>query len=284
MRALILTIALGILSALPAFAADVLILQSGRGPAYAEAVLGFREAYRGSTQTVVLADYVEVDAVRLVKEEKPRLVLAVGDPALAASKKLRQVPVVALLALSQLQRGPAGAVSGVAMAVEPERYLELCKSMGAKRVGVVHDPSRTGWYLQRARQAARAAGVELVVHEVSRAKETTAALEQLKGSVDALWMLPDTTSVTGDTIEAWFNFSISQQVPVLTFSEQYLKYGAVASIDLDRIDMGRQAGELATRLLQHNDHGPVAMAARKGQLHINGNVTQRLGLKLPLRN
>ena len=98
MRALVLLIALSILSALPAFAADVLIVQSSRGAAYGEAVRGFQESYRGSAQTIVLADYAEVDVVRLVKEEQPRLVLAVGDKALAASKKVRSVPVVALMA------------------------------------------------------------------------------------------------------------------------------------------------------------------------------------------
>lgn len=282
MRALMIYIALSILSALPAFAADVLIVQSGRGSAYTEAVRGFQEIHRGSSQTVVLADYAEVDVVRLVKEEQPRLVLAIGDKALEASKKVRQVPVVALMALSQLQRGPVGAVSGVTVVAEPERYLKLCKSMGARRVGVVYDPAKTGWYLQRAQLAARSVGVELVAREVRNPRDTAARLEQLKGAVDALWMLPDTTTVAAETLEAWFLFSVSQNVPVVTFSEQYLKHGATASLDVDRVDMGRQAGELAATLL-HRDgaRGPLAHAPRKAQLHTNGSVAQRLGLKLP---
>ena len=277
MRALILLIALSILSALPAFAADVLILQSGRGPAYVEAVRGFREALRGTSQTVVLADYAEVDVVRLVKEEQPRLVLAVGDQALAASKKVRNVPVVSLLALDLLKRGG----SGISLLPAPERYLELCRSLGARRVGVLYDPARSGWYLEQARAAARTQGVELVVREVRRASEVAQDLEGLKGKVDALWMLPDATAVTNETADSWFNFAVSQQLPLVTFSEQYLKKGAVASLDIDRVDMGRQAAEYASDLLQKPDHPKALRSARKTRLNSNPAVSQRLGISLP---
>jgi ABC-type uncharacterized transport system substrate-binding protein len=200
MRARILFIALIIMSAFPVWAADVLVVQASRNPAYEEALRGFRSAFSGSVQTIVLSDYAEVDVPRLVREEQPRLVLAVGDAALAASRSVRSVPVTAVMALSPTAR--AGGIAGVGIIAAPERYLNLLKSMGSRKVGVVYDPSRTGNYLKRAQQAAQRLGMEVVAREVRTSRDAIARLEQLKGDVDALWMLPDTTAVTAETVAA----------------------------------------------------------------------------------
>jgi ABC-type uncharacterized transport system substrate-binding protein len=281
MRALRIIAALALLSGSRAVAADVLIVQSGRSAAYTESVNAFRSAWKGSGSTVVLSDYAEVDVVRLVKEEQPRIVLAVGDAAVAASRKVRQVPVVGVLSLAlNLPKG-GGSVAGIGVMPAPERYLELCRSMGAKRVGVVHDPARTGHYLQRARTAAKQAGIELVVREVRNPRDVPARLATLKGAVDALWMLPDTTAVTAETLEGWFLFSLEQKVPVVTFSSQYLAKGAAVSLDVDRAELGRQAAELAASLLEWNGLKPPEVDARKTEIHANATVVRNLGLELP---
>jgi putative ABC transport system substrate-binding protein len=279
MRALILLIALSILGGVNAFAADVLIVQSGRGAAYTEALRGFSDSYQGSTQTIVLADYAEVDVVRLVKEEQPRLVLAVGDKALEASRKVRAVPVVSLLALSYNLAKEPTTISGVGMLPAPERYIDVCRSMGAKRVGVIYDPSRTGYYLQRAKLAAQQAGIELVVRDVRTPREALVKLEQLKGAVDALWLLPDTTAVAAETVEAYFLFSLQHKLPIITFSEQYLAKGAFAALTSDRTDMGRQAAELATARLKGGTANR-AVDARTAPLRTNSSLGQKLGLPL----
>jgi ABC-type uncharacterized transport system substrate-binding protein len=217
-----------------------------------------------------------------VKEEQPRLVLAVGDAALAASRKVGKVPVLGLLALSLgLAKGPSGSVSGVGVLPAPERYLDLCRTLGVRRVGVIHDPARTGHYLKRARLAAKQSGIELVVREVRAARETPARLEELKGAVDALWMLPDATAVTPETLESWFLFSLQQKVPVVTFSEQYLPRGAAVSLDVDRADLGRQAAELAHSLLKGAAGRSAAADARKVTVHTNVSVARNLGIDLP---
>ena len=279
MRVLVLYIALTLLSALPAWAVDVLIVQGSRNAAFSEALKGFQESYHGSTRTLVLSDYAEVDVVRLVKEERPRLVLAVGDAALSASRKVRQVPVVSLMALATLHKGTTGSTSGVGVVPAPERYLRLCKNLGARRVGVIFDPAKTGWYLQRAREAANRLGVELVALEVRKPRETLARLEQLENRVDAIWMFPDTTAVTAETAEAYFLFSLKQRLPVVTFAAHYLDKGAVAALDADRADMGRQAGTLASRILG-SEHAAEAtvLDARQIMIHTNPSVAQKLGL------
>ncbi|TWJ19872.1 ABC transporter substrate-binding protein [Geobacter argillaceus] len=280
MRALFLCIALFILSALPALATDVLILQSSQSPAYMEALRGFRSAFTGSSNTIVIADYAEVDAVRLVKEERPRLVLAVGDTALAACRKVRQVPVVSLMSLSlTLAKVTNPNIGGVGVVAAPERYLSLFKAIGAGRVGVLYDPRRSGAYLKRAQQAARRLGIDLVTREVRNPKETVGRLEQLKGSVDALWMLPDTTAVTLENLDAYFRFSLEQQVPLITFASQYLGKGAFAALEADRLDQGSVVVEQIRRVLGR-DGEPWVADPRKLRLSTNASVASKLGIPI----
>ncbi len=279
MRALILGITLLLLSALPALALDVLIVQSSQAPAYGEALRGFRTGFEGSTYTVVMADYADVDVVRLVKEERPRVVLAVGDAALTACRKVRQVPVVSLMSLSLTLARPAGAnVGGVGVIPAPERYLGMFKAMGKERIGVLYDPARSGSYVHRAQQAARNLGMKLVLREVRRPQETVGRLEHLKGSVDLLWMLPDTTAVTSESVEGYFRFSLEQGVPLITFAGQYLNKGAAAAIEADRVDMGRLVGEQIRSLLDRRSDGPTTADARKVRLSTNGSVATKLGI------
>jgi len=283
MRALLFCIALIIMSAIQSLAADVLIIQSSSAPAYGEALRGFREVYQGTIETLVLSDYAEVDVVRLVNEERPKLVLAVGDPALTACKKVRSLPVVALLTLSlNVQKKPAGNVGGVVAVAAPQQYLELFKKLGARRIGVLSDPARTGHYLKRAEQGAKSMGLQLVSLSMENPREVVTRLEQLKGKVDALWMLPDATTVTAGNQDAYFIFAMGQKIPLVTFGELYLQKGAAASLDVSRSDMGRQAGELAVALLS----GSVAARdftadPRKVVLNTNDSVLSNLGLSLP---
>ncbi len=280
MRALFLCIALFILTALPALATDVLILQSSQSPAYMEALRGFRSAFTGSSNTIVIADYAEVDAVRLVKEERPRLVLAVGDTALAACRKVRQVPVVSLMSLSlTLSKSTSPNIGGVGVVASPERYLNLFKALGAGRVGVLYDPDKSTGYLKRAQQAARRLGIDLVTREVGSPHETIGRLEQLKGSVDALWMLPDTTAVTVETLDAYFRFSLEQHLPLITFAARYLVKGALAAIEADRLDLGSVAVEQVSRLLGR-DREPMVADPRKLRLSTNASVARKLGIPI----
>lgn len=279
-RLTLLILACAMLIPTLAQAYDVLVVVSRREAAFEEVLKGFR-ANRALTQRlVVLSDYAETDIVRIAREDKPGLVLAVGDAALSATRKIHQTPVVAVMSLGiHGQHGSYPNLAGIGMYAPPERYLTIFHEMKTRRVGVVHSPAKSGWYLRQARQAAQRLGIELVVREVNNPRETIDRLDSLAGKVDAIWMLPDTTAVTRVTAEAYFRFSQEHKVPVVSFAGAYLGLGAAAALEIDRTELGRQAGEMAVSLLK----GGVATEAavtwpRKTSLKINQNVLKNLGI------
>ncbi|HJV66576.1 MAG TPA: ABC transporter substrate binding protein [Geomonas sp.] len=231
---------------LPAMAYDILVLQSLHEKGYEEAVRGVRRECQASTRTIVLSDYAETDVTRIIREEHPRVIVAVGDRALAVAERVRGIPVLYMMALNPKPRQKA---TGVGMLLDPSRYLSVFDDIGAKRVGVVYDPARSGSYVRRAQTAARRSGIDLVLREVHSPKETPAMLDSLRGKVDALWMIPDVTAVSPASTEAYFLFSQAQSVPVVTFSDVYLSMGGAVALGIDRFDIGKQLGAMAESVL-----------------------------------
>lgn len=263
-----------LMAPLEAAAYDVLVLQSLHEKGYDEAVRGVRRECRASMRTIVLSDYAEADLTRIVREEHPRMVIAVGDRALEVADSLRGIPVLYMMALNPKSRSN---LTGVSMLIDPARYLGVFSSLGAKKVGVVYDPKRSGAYLRRAQAVARRSGIDLVEREVRSPKETPGMLESLRGKVDALWMIPDLTAVSPASTEAYFLFSQSEAVPVVTFAEVYLSMGGAVALGIDRFDIGRQLGEMAQSVLDGTPvEGIAPQFPRRALSKSNDGVLRRL--------
>lgn len=270
----------------PAFCYDLLIVQSQRSPAYDEVLRGVRSVLNVSQRIIVLNEYTEVDLHRIVREEKPLAVLTLGDNAFNAAKKLSQVPVISLMALSY-RSGAAGhsPITGVEVQIPPERYLSLFSSIKAYRVGIVCNPSRNIIYLRRAQKLASRYGIDLIVREINSPRDVFHQLDSLAGAVDALWMLPDISVATGEAADAFFLFSATHRLPVVSFASTYLSSGAAAIIEIDRFDLGKQGGEILARIMDGvpvSEIGPIT--PRRSVVKSNSTVLRRLGINLDVAN
>jgi putative tryptophan/tyrosine transport system substrate-binding protein len=269
-----------LLAPLPALAYDVLVLQSLRDKGFDESVRGAKHECSGTMRTVVLSDFAETDITRIIREEHPRLVIAVGDRALEVAERQRYAPVLYMMALHAKSR-QRGTVTGVGMLIEPARYLSVFESLGSRRVGIIYDPSKSGAYLKRAQVAARNRGIDLVVREVHSPRDTPAMLDSLRGKVDALWMLPDVTAVSSETTEAYFLFSQGERVPLVSFAEVYLSMGGAVTLGIDRFDIGKQLGAMAQGVLNGTPVEEMTLQPpRRVVMRVNDGVLRRLKLSL----
>lgn len=261
---------------------QVLLLLSSRDRVYDQAVSGFRHGRDFSERVVVLSEYREIDLDRAIREDRPQVIVAVGDRALAAVRKNRQVPVISLMAVSfHRLSGSSPTLTGVDFLIKPERYLAIFNAMKVARVGVLYDPDRSGEYLRQARQAAARFGIELVSRVVKSPKEVIGRLEHLKGEVDAVWMIPDASAVDYASAEAYFLFSMGERVPVISFNRSHLQLGAAVVLEADQEEMGRQAGEMATEILSGMPISEQAtVTPRKSLLRVNQGILKHLHIPL----
>lgn len=266
---------------LPAYGYEILVVQGLKDKAYDEALRGFKSACPAESKRLVLSELQNTDIIRIVREEKPELILAIGADALARVKTVKQVPVVYLMVLNPNATG--GNVTGVSMNVSPQRMLAVVMSLSPspKRIGLLFNPKNSAAYVKTVQQAARAAGIELYSREVRSPRDVPAYLQDMEGKIDAFWMIPDPTVVTQETVEFILLSTQRQRLPVLTFSGKYVDMGALASLDIDFLDMGKQAGELAQTILHGTDVEELPhVDARKTRLKLNRNVAKKLGISL----
>lgn len=266
----------------PLEAYDLLIVKSQHSQIYDDVLRGIHSVSKFTERVITLSDYSEVDIKRIVREDHPSLVVTLGDLALESVRKVKHVAVVPLMAISYRQNSNnQDNIHGIEVLIPPERYLALFKQLKTRRVGVLYSRDKTGAYLQRANRSASKFGIVLVPKEITSPKEVFAQLDLLKDSVDALWMLPDSAVISQLTVEGFANFSIQQKVPLVSYASVYLSHGASVVVEIDRIDIGVQAGEMISDLLS-GETASADSAPRKAVVRLNQTVMKRLGISSDL--
>lgn len=281
MRYLLLII-LSLLISLPASAAELLIIQSQSNPLFDQTVRLLQNSCAGKNQTYIMSDYSEFDLGRIVREERPRLVIAVGDKPLKESLNIRSTPVLFTMALAAEEKPQKRNITGVSMHAAAEHYLRLFKKLGLRRVGIVYSKAKSGAYIERAKKLAAEYGVELVPVQIKTPQEVGSALSKLKNSnIDSIWMVPDTTAVTAETLGSYFLMTENANLPLISFSRAYLEKGAVAVLEASRNKLTDQLCSRITQILGGTDPGEIPVTdIAEVSLHTNKTVAERLNISL----
>jgi putative ABC transport system substrate-binding protein len=285
LRTLFLTILLGLIFSVRAgFAHDILVVQSLQVKPFDEALRGFRSTCKAESISVVVSGAPGVDISRTVREERPSLILAIGADALNRVKKIRDIPIIYSMVLNPEKIAGRGKnIAGVNMNVSPGKYLSLMERLNLPnlRICVLYDPAQTGNMVKNIRQTALAKGIDITAKEVHNPKEVPELLTRMKGTFNLFWMIPDPTVVTPETVEFLLLFTQQSGVPVVTFASKYVDEGALISLDINSFDLGKQAGEMANKVLDGTRVSELPDSeARKAILRINRKVAQKLGISL----
>lgn len=269
-------------TALPAVAADLLIVQSQRRDVYDQAVRLVQNSCGSQSETMTMGDYAEFDLGRVVREEQPRVVLAIGEQAFREARKLHRTPVVYSHTLNINEESLPDNVVGVSMHVAPANYMKLFKKLQLSRIGVLFNPKNSGAYLQRAREAAAAADIELVLQKVTSPRDVPAALDRLKShDIKGLWMIPDSSAVARESLDSYFLFAQQQNIPVISFARGYLAKGAVAVLEGSRQSISRQSCAIISRLRSGTSADNMdSVDISKASLHLNETIASKLQLQL----
>jgi putative ABC transport system substrate-binding protein len=288
---LVIMLSLALLAG-PAEAARVAVLLSAKVAEYEDALKGFRESTPHQIAAVYDMDG-DLDRGRkqlaeIEEKVKPDLIFAVGIWALQAIVgRPPSVPVVYAMVLNppSVLGADAKNVTGASMNIPVEQPIRLFKQLGpqVKRIGVIFNRNRTGYLVRQAQAAAKEQGLELVTREVNSPKEVVGALESMQDDIDALWIVPDETTLSQAVVQQMLLFSYRKKIPLLGLSDRHAQMGALFALSFaSGEDIGRQAGELAQTILAGRAASGVPYTtARKVYLTVNLKAAQKLGLEIP---
>jgi putative ABC transport system substrate-binding protein len=274
----------------PAAAVDIAILKSSDIAAYNQAVAGFKASLPAGTNFFEYDMQGDVAKGRKqaqkIRASDAALVLAVGlKAALVAKLEIIDTPVIFCMVLDPARHDlKAPNITGILLEVPIERQLSTLRAVlpAARRVGVLYDPEKTGPFVEDARRRAKALGLDLVARAVSSEKEVPAALRALVPQVDTLWLIPDSTVLTEDSLRFLLNTALEATIPVLGFSPDLVKSGALIGLSVNYEDLGRQGGLLAKSIL-NGQSGPSLGLAQPDRLRLSLNLktAKFLGITVP---
>jgi putative ABC transport system substrate-binding protein len=239
-------------------------------------------------------DRLPMMAAELVRRPVAALVTVGGEPsALAAKAATSTIPIVAIFTADPVERGlvtslnrPGGNVTGISA---------LNGTLEAKRLGLLHDlaPQATtlgvllnptfpaaASQLKDMREAARAIGLQLHVLNAGTDPEIDTAFEAIaRNSIPALVVAVDSFFVTRrDKLVA---LATRHAVPTMYSLREFAASGGPMSYGIDLLDMYRQAGIYAGRILRGARPADLpVMQPTKFELVINLKTAKLLGLTL----
>ena len=272
-------------------ATEIVILKSSDIAAYNQAIAGFKASLPG---TITLIEYdVQGDLekgrklARKIRASDPALVLAVGlKAAKAAQLEIFDVPVLYSMVLDPAKYGlSAPNMTGVLLEVPLDRQLSAIKALlpGVKHIGTLYDPTKTASAIEEATRLLRHSNhAELNAAPVSNEKEVPAALGRLLASVGALWLIPDSTVLTDESLRFILHSALEAHVPVIGFSREFAKTGALLCLSVNYQDIGRQAGQLARRILDGRVTLPMKpVHPDRIEMTLNLKTAKYLGIDVP---
>ena len=258
--------------------------------AYRQAWNGFKNelaaenvAFSASEFVLGNGDPKEVSAE--INRLRPDLTLTFGTKASRlATESVVRTPVIFCMVLDPTGMFRSNS-AGVMMEVSPETKLQMIRKIlpGARRIGTVYS-SETFLSYAKILEECGQMGVTLVARKVETEKELPAAVREVAKKSDVFLMLPDTKIYTPASVKAVLLESLRAKFPVVGLSSHYTKAGALFSLDSDYNEVGRQAAEIALRILRGEDPRNIApMLPRKCRLSVNVAVAQRMGIDIPAR-
>lgn len=207
-----------------------------------------------------------------VAEEKgiPVIYTAVSDP------------VAAMLACDDGTN--PGQVTGTSDALPVEAQLKLIRALmpEAKKIGILHTTSETNSEstLATYRQLAPQYGFEIVDKGISMGADLPMALDALLPQVDCTTNLTDNTVVS--YLPTVLEMSKEAGKPVFGSEIEQVKSGCVAAEGIEYLDLGRQTGGMAARVLNGESAETIPYEIISNSfLYVNEAAIAEYGLTIP---
>lgn len=271
-------------------ALDIAILQSSDIPAYHEAVAGLK------TSGPLGAIYTEYDLqgdlelgkklARKLRASNASLIVAVGlKAALAAKVEIVDIPIVYMMILDPLKHQLTAAnMTGTLLEVPLDRQLKVMRPFlpAFHRLGTLYDPAKTSSRLQDAMRQAAINDFHLKGLPVESEKDVPPQLRALLSDVEALWLMPDSTVLTNESARFILESSLARQIPVIGFSPELTRLGALLSLSVSYGDVGRETGLLVKRILSGERLLPLnPVPIERLKITLNLKTAKFLGLTFP---
>lgn len=224
--------------------------------------------------------------------EKPNLILVVGTPSVQATRRATaDIPIIFGAMTDPVSAGivksmeaPRGNCTGTSDIGPYDQQLELIRNLfpNAKAIGVIRNPG----------EANSVASMKIIDNllvkwkflkveaPVANTSEVLPAAQSLVGRCDIFYIPADNTVLSA--LAAVVNVARANKIPLFVGDEGSVKMGAVATIGIDYLQLGRATGEIAIKVLEGTSPGSIPVAfGTATRLIINLEAARQQGVNFP---
>ncbi|MDH4099307.1 MAG: hypothetical protein OEV28_01880 [Nitrospirota bacterium] len=253
---------------------------------YAEALDAFKKTYKGRADVFDLNGDTPEKIVSELKQGNYRLITAIGPAALRLSATIDKPSLLTGLVLNPHTHlgHRSGSLTGISMSMSAGESLRTLKQLApaARRVALVYSGALDPALIEAAVNDMKAEGLVPVKKMVNDTAGAVEAYRSLPGQADAVYLLPDVTTVNDIVTEQLLEISLKNKIPVIGFSFKYVRSGALLALTFEPEDIGSQLGEMASSIIDGKlqPAAPFSMPARPS-IHINARTAEIMGISIP---
>ncbi len=221
------------------------------------------------------------------------MLLTFSTPTLqAAMQKTKRIPIVFNYVSSAIAAGAATSdtdhvanVTGVYLMPAYDQMLAFMKEFMPKVhvIGTVYNPAEVNMtnQLDVMKQAAAAAGMTVKAVAASNTSEVgDATLALISNGIDAICQLPG--NLTASAFPNMVQGANRAHMPMFVFQSSQVRDGGIFAVSRDYYESGRQAGEVAARVMRGDSPAKIPLAGFAGaKLMVNLNAAKIAGLTVP---
>lgn len=188
----------------------------------------------------------------------PELLITIGSFAtMKAAEFFTEKPIIFATVMNPVASGfvnslqsPGGHITGAALDIPPDIQFKYFQRVvgDINKIGVIYS-SETENLIHPARVAAKQLGLRLEAVKIDNQKEIPQAIDSLCQIVDAFWSVADHNIYTPYATRHIILQTLRYRIPMMGFSRAMVEAGGLFALDFDFKDIGRQAGEIASRVL-----------------------------------
>jgi putative ABC transport system substrate-binding protein len=231
---------------------------------------------------------IAAELVRL----KVDVIVTSGAAAPAAKQETSIIPIVFMLANDPVATGlvaslsrPGGNVTGLSNQSRDlaGKRLELLREIipGLSRFAILINAgtANSGAELGAVRAAARTLGLEIVILEIRRPEDIGTAIDKLKGSADALYVVQDPLFIANRVRIS--TSALGARLPTMHAAREFVESGGLMSYGANFPDNFRRAADYADKILKGAKPSDIPVEQpTKFDLVVNQTTAKALGIEL----
>ncbi len=179
---------------------------------------------------------------------------------------------------------PVGNITGTADQLPVKEQLEMIRTIlpEAEKIGILYTTSEANSVstIETYKELAGEFGFEIVDSGINTIADVDMAAAELAGTVDCISNLTDNTVVSA--LQTVLSYANEAKIPVFGSEIEQVKNGCLASMGIDYVELGRQTGAMAAKVLTGETSASKMNyeTCQGASLYVNTEAAAVLGMNL----